>query len=128
MAMRRTSLTLPPAVIDDLDYIASRSRASRSAVASEILSEALPTLVSLLRSIPDSPEPGDALRFRGQSAELIRERLDNLRDMSDDLLSPSRLPLDPCGDRPAGCSCDYSSGERVAPSEGCLVHREEGQA
>lgn len=128
MVMRRTSLTLPPEVIDGLDYIASRSRVSRSAVASEILGEAIPTLVSLLQTIPENPEPGDALRFRGQSAELIRERLDHLRDMSDDLLSPNRLPLDACGDRPAGCSCDYSSGERIPPAGGCLVHSDGGQA
>lgn len=120
--MKRSSISLPDSVYSELSYLAERLGVSRSAIVADVLSQTLPPMGELLRSIPDNPTEGDALRFRGESAKVIREKLNNLRDMSDDLFTSSRISYDSCADRPSGCSCDYSSGERVAPAYGCLVH------
>lgn len=123
--MKRASFTLPPAVVDDLDYVSRRIGVTKSSIVSDVLSEALGPLSALLRSIPEDATAEDAsaalMRFRGASSDVIRGRLDALRDAMDSL-DPESFELTPCEDRPAGCSCDYSSGKRVPPASGCFVH------
>lgn|SRR5690554_8086270 len=125
MNRMRASFTLPPTVVHDLDYVSRRLGATKSSIVSQLLSEALGPLATLLRAIPEGVSPADAtdvvMRFRGASGEVIRERLNSLRDTMDQL-DPDAFELTPCDDRPAGCSCDYASGERVPPRAGCFVH------
>lgn len=123
--MKRASFTLPPEVIDQLAYVSSQLGASKSSIVGEVLSEALGPLSELLRGLAgDGPaDPSETLRrLRGASGEVIRERLDGLRDVMDSIDDPDAFELAPSDDRPAGCSCDYTTGERVASPKGCLVH------
>ena len=121
MAHKRVTLSLSPEVHAALDETASLMGVSRSALVNEMLSEGLPTLAEFLRAVRGSGSVGAAMRLRGASAGAIRQRLNALRDAVDEI-DPDAFELTPCEDRPAGCSCDYSSGERVAPPGGCLVH------
>lgn len=128
--MQRASFTLPPEVVANLDYVSRRMGVTKSSIVSEVLSEALGPISTLLRSIPSDAGPEDAtaalMRFRGASGEVIRGRLDALRDAMDSI-DPDAFELTPSEDRPAGCSCDYSSGERVLPASGCFVHGSRGR-
>jgi len=128
--MKRASFTLSPEVVDNLAYVSRRMGVTKSSIVSQVLSEALGPLSELLRSIPEDATPADAnaalMRFRGASGDVIRDRLDSLRDTMDSI-DPDAFELTPCDDRPAGCSCDYSSGERVPPSSGCFVHGDRGR-
>lgn len=121
MAHKRLTLSLSPDVAAQLASVSSQMGISRSALASELLSETLPALSEFVRNAQGSTSPDTLLRLRGASATAIRSQLDDLRDAIE-AVDPSGFALTPCEDRPAGCSCDYSSGERVAPSGGCLVH------
>lgn len=124
----RASFTLPPEVVRELDYVSRRLGATKSSIVSEVLSEALGPLSELLRAVPEGSTVSDAdgslMRFRGVSGDIIRDRLNSLRDLLSDI-DPDSFELVPCADRPAGCSCDYSSGQRVPPRGGCLVHGSE---
>lgn len=128
--MRRASFSLPPDVLDQLDYVSRRLGASKSSVVAEVLGEVLGPLSGVLRALPEdadalgsSDASASLLRFRGASGEVIRDRLNAARDAAD-AINPDAFELTPCEDRPAGCSCDYSTGERVPPRGGCLVHGE----
>jgi hypothetical protein len=129
MAHKRVTLSLSPDVAAELDRVSQLMGISRSALVSEVLSESLPALSAFLRNFAQSPTPSTgseaSLRLRGASADLIRSQLDQLRDAVESV-DPSGFALTPCSDRPAGCSCDYSTGERVPPARGCLVHGREG--
>jgi len=124
MAHKRVSLSLTPEVYAALDETASLMGVSRSSLVNEMLAEGLPTLSEFLRAVRGAePSTGAAMRLRGASAGAIRSRLNALRDAVDEL-DPDAFELTPCEDRPAGCSCDYSTGVRVPPAGGCLVHGE----
>ncbi len=84
---QKISVTVSPDLVADLDYISSRMGASRSALISELLSPGAAAMRGILEQIPPDPTPADALRLRGESADLIREHLDKLREMENDLLS-----------------------------------------
>jgi len=123
--MKRVSFTLPPEVVDNLNFISQRLGVSKSSVVGDLLGKGLTPLAELLRVLPADSDssPDDVVRrLRGASGEQIRGQLDHLRDIFDNLEDPSDFQLTPCDDRPAGCSCDFSSGERVTPARGCLVH------
>ncbi|WP_270832374.1 CopG family transcriptional regulator [Aeromonas sp. QDB03] len=85
--LSKVSVTLPPDLVESLDQIASRLGVSRSALISDFLSEAVGTLRPLLDTIPLSPTEADKLRFRGESEEVIKQRLESLKGMIDDLLT-----------------------------------------
>lgn len=126
--MKRVSFTLPPAVVDNLNFISRRLGVSKSSVVGDLLGKGLSPLAELLRVLPadSTSAPDDVIRrLRGASGEQIRGQLEHLREVFDLLEDPSDFQLTPCADRPAGCSCDYSTGERLAPSHGCLVHGRE---
>jgi hypothetical protein len=84
---QKISITVSPELVDDLDYLSARTGVSRSALISELLAPAAADLRRLVEQIPPDASPTDARRFRGESAELIRSKIDQLQDMSNDLLS-----------------------------------------
>jgi len=85
--LSKISITIPPALLADLDYVSGRLGVSRSALIAEVLPEALGLMRSMLEQVPLNPSPDDVLRFRGQSAELVRQKIDSLKDFGDDLFS-----------------------------------------
>lgn len=125
MAHKRVSLSLAPEVYDALTEVAHLMGISRSALVNEMLSEGLPSLAEFVKQVKGVQGSDAAMRLRGASAAAIRQQLNSLRDAVDDI-DPDSFELTPCEDRPAGCSCDYSSGERVPPARGCLVHGQGG--
>lgn len=87
MKRQKVSLALDPALVADLDYISARTRVSRSALVSELLAEPAGDVRRLLEMIPESPTPADLIRFRGESADLVRSRLESLKGITDDLFT-----------------------------------------
>ena len=85
--LRKISVTLPPQLVDDLDYISRRLGVSRSALIGQILPEGIGLMRSLLVDVPENPTPEDVVRFRGASADEIRQRIDGLKGLADDLFS-----------------------------------------
>ncbi|MNC21851.1 hypothetical protein D3C87_1788240 [compost metagenome] len=85
--LRKISITVPPALLDDLDYVAGRLGVSRSALIAELLPQSLSIMRAMLSQVPLNPTPEDVLRFRGESAELVRQKIESLKGMSDDLFS-----------------------------------------
>lgn len=85
--LSKISITIPPELLTDLDYVAGRLGVSRSALIAEVLPEALGFMRGMLEQVPLNPTPDDVLRFRGESAELVRQKIDSIREMSDDLFS-----------------------------------------
>jgi hypothetical protein len=83
----RTSFTLPHEVRSDLTFLSSRLGVSRSSLLAELLQEPLHNLRELVEAIPPSPTPADLLRFKGASESVIRQRIDSLKGMTDDLFS-----------------------------------------
>lgn len=88
MAMSKISVSLPTQLVDDLDYLASRTSVSRSALIGELLAEAASEVRKILELVPPNPTPAEMLRMRGQSEEAIRSRLESIKGMTDDLFSP----------------------------------------
>lgn len=85
--LSKISITAPPELVADLDYVAGRLGVSRSALIAQVLPEPLRTMRALLEQVPLNPTPEDVLRFRGESAGLVRQKIDSLRDLGDDLFS-----------------------------------------
>lgn len=87
MKRQKVSLALDPSLVIDLDYIAERTRVSRSALVSELLAEPAGEVRRLLEMIPESPTPADLIRFRGESEQVVRSRLESLKGITDDLFA-----------------------------------------
>lgn len=85
--MRKVSLALSPENVDDADYVAGRLGVSRSALVNALLGEALPDMRKLFEQVPISPTPNDLVRFRGESAKLVEERIGQLQGIANDLFS-----------------------------------------
>lgn len=85
--LSKISITIPPELLADLDYVSGRLGVSRSALIAEVLPEALGFMRGMLEQVPLNPTPDDVLRFRGESAELVRQKIDSIREMGDDLFS-----------------------------------------
>lgn len=85
--LSKISITLPPDLVSDMDYIAGRLGVSRSALIAGILPESLHLMRGMLEQVPLNPTPDDVLRFRGESADLVRQKIDSLKDLGDDLFS-----------------------------------------
>ena len=81
----RVSLTLSPAIKDDLDYLSHRMGVTRSSLASELMAQPIHDLRCLVESVPENPTPEDVVRARGASLALIRSRIDNAKHLSSDL-------------------------------------------
>lgn len=85
--LSKISITVPPELVADLDYVSGRLGVSRSALISEILPESLVIMRTMLEQVPLNPTPDDVLRFRGESAELVRGKIESLKGMTDDLFA-----------------------------------------
>lgn len=85
--LSKISITLEPELLDDLAYLVDRTGVSRSAIISSLLAETVPPMRKLLEQVPINPSPSDVVRFRGASADIIRERLESLRALDGDLFS-----------------------------------------
>jgi len=85
----KISVSLPAELVENLDFLSSRMGVSRSAIISEALSESMADAARLVRLIPPNPTPADVLRMRGESEELIRDRLASVTSMvNGDLFAP----------------------------------------
>ena len=81
----KVSLALDPKVVENLDYLTKRLGVSRSAMVSELLAEALPAMVEVFRMVPEAPTAQDVVRFRGESAKVVQERMEQLKRVHPDL-------------------------------------------
>jgi hypothetical protein len=84
---RKVTVSVPPSLVGDLDYLSARLGVSRSALVSQFLTEPVADLVAALRDIPANPGPADEVRFRGRSEAVIRERLERAQRLTDDMFS-----------------------------------------
>lgn len=85
--LSKISITIPPELLADLDYVSGRLSVSRSALIAEVLPDALGVMRKLLEQVPLNPTPDDVLRFRGESAEIVKQKIESIRGMGDDLFS-----------------------------------------
>jgi len=84
--MARTSMSLPDGVLSDLKYLSGRMGMSKSALMTEILGDALSDLRVLFETLPDEPSKvteKNLIRFRGASAQLVKDRIQQARDLAD---------------------------------------------
>nr|WP_019363845.1 CopG family transcriptional regulator [Pseudomonas luteola] len=84
---RKISVSLSDQVVDDLDYISHRMGVSRSAIISEFMAEALSETRRVFELVPPNPTAADIVRMRGESEEVIRQRLSSLEGISNGLFS-----------------------------------------
>lgn len=85
--VRKVSLSLDANLVVNLDYLSARMGVSRSALVSQLLAEGVADMRRMLELIPPNPTPADLIRMRGESAEVVKARLDSLKGLSDDLFS-----------------------------------------
>jgi len=85
--LQKISITLDPELLKDADLVAARLGISRSALIAECLTDNLHLFKRLLAGVPIDPISRDILRLRGESAEVIRARIDSLKGMTDDLFA-----------------------------------------
>ena len=84
---RKISVSLSAQLVDDLDYMSARMGVSRSAIIDNIMGEVLGETRRLFEMIPPNPTPADIVRMRGESVDVIRQRLASLQGIANDLLS-----------------------------------------
>lgn len=84
---RKISVSLSDQLVDDLDFLSARMGVSRSAIISEVLGEAIAETRRLFELIPPNPTPAEVVRMRGESKEVIQQRLASLQGIAHDLLS-----------------------------------------
>lgn len=84
---RKISVSLSGSLVNDLDYISARMGVSRSAIISEFMADALSEARRVFELVPPNPTPADVVRMRGESEEVIRQRLSSLQGIADDLFS-----------------------------------------
>lgn len=91
--MKKTSLSLSPSLVADLDYVSKRMGVSRSALVCNILAEPVSDMRSILDEILAGADAdmksADPVRFRGKSADLVDERVEQFKALvaGDDLFS-----------------------------------------
>ena len=92
VGVSKVTVSLSPEVLRDIDYISSQLGMSRSSFINAYLRKALPPAVSLVGQIPAfSGEIGktpEAMRLRGLSVDIIKDKLSNLfSGLQDDLFA-----------------------------------------
>lgn len=90
MASRKISISMEENMISDIDYLSGRLGISRSSLVSQLLGDGLSTAVVLMRSVPEDPSelsPDQVKRLRGQSRDIVRAKVENLRSMNEDLFN-----------------------------------------
>lgn len=76
--IRRLSLSVPPEVASDLNYVHRRLNVSKSALVTSLLQAGLRDFRMLLESLPPEPDDTDMKRFRGASVDMIVSRMAQL--------------------------------------------------
>lgn len=84
---RKITLSVPPDLVEGLDYISGRVGVTRSALVTSLMSEPIRDLWDLVSQVPENPSPEDVVRLRGKSQEVVSQRVESLRRLSDDLFS-----------------------------------------
>jgi hypothetical protein len=84
---RKFSVSLPPQLVEDLDYLSSRMGVTRSALIASLMAEPTHDLREMVEMIPENPTPADVLRLRGRSESIVNQRVESLRRLSNDLFS-----------------------------------------
>lgn len=89
VSVRKITISLPPDLVADLDYLGGRLGISRSAIIAELLGETAPLLARLLRSVPvqENATPAVIRRAKGASLELIEELMGSLKREYSDLVA-----------------------------------------
>lgn len=72
---KRLSLSVPPEVASDLNFVHRRLNISKSALVTTLLQDGLRDFRMLLESLPPEPDDQDMIRFRGASANVISSRI-----------------------------------------------------
>lgn len=85
--LQKISITIDPELLADADRVAARIGISRSALIADCLADNLHIMKRLLEGVALDPISRDVLRLRGESADAVRERLDQLKGMADDLFA-----------------------------------------
>lgn len=88
--MVRVSVTLPPALVADLDYISARVKVPRSSLLAELMEQPVHDMRLLVESVPPNPTMDDLERARGRTADLIDERISQFKALESDLFAPKR--------------------------------------
>lgn len=89
--MVRMSFTVPPEFQADLNYLSARIGVSKSALLAEMLQGPLADLRGLVESVPPNPTQGDLVRARGQSLNLVNQRVESYRRLEGDLFDERDL-------------------------------------
>lgn len=85
---RRLTFTLSPDTVVNLTAISGRLGISRSGLVEEILSGACAQMIEVLDIMPTSTDgytTAEARRLRGASVSVLQQRVDELRNLADDM-------------------------------------------
>lgn len=74
-SVKMLSLSVPPEVASDLNFVHRKLNISKSALVTTLLQNGLRDFRVLLESLPPEPDDQDMKRFRGASAKLITDRM-----------------------------------------------------
>lgn len=122
---KKISVSIPSPLLDDLQYLSARLGVSRSALITELLGDALPVVVGLLKMVPEGASPDEAKRFRGASVDIIRERVAEAQRLADEY--EADVAARDAGLPAAGCTCTITKHERQE-NRTCPVHFPSGGA
>ena len=78
--IKRITLSIPPELASDLNFVHRRLGISKSALVTTLLQDGLRNFRLLLESLPSEPDDQDMKRFRGASAELILSQMKALQE------------------------------------------------
>jgi len=81
----RTSFSLPKELNDELGEVSKLLGITKSAIASQLLSEGVGAILAISKALPADRSPRSLKRFRGKSEALIEEKLRQFRRGQDDL-------------------------------------------
>lgn len=85
--MTKVSVSLPASLVDDLDYLGARLGVSRSAMIAELLTDSVAEMRKIVALVPPNPTPAELLRMRGESESVIRDRISQVKGMTNDLFA-----------------------------------------
>lgn len=79
---RRTTFSLPTETLDRIERLARRMGVSQSAFVSELLSEPIAAMASIIDALPEQGATvGDVKRARGRSLGFIRDAVTQAQDL-----------------------------------------------
>lgn len=81
--MQRCTMTLPAPLVERLDKLAALSGISRSALVSGLLEDSTAMLDAMIQ-VQAVPSPEGLMRFRGESVQVVNDKLAELKRLLDD--------------------------------------------